>query len=60
MFKGKTRINKEEGHEEIESLPTIEPEDMEKLGSYFDKVMQGPPRSSNSARNHILYGKARP
>ena len=43
MFEGKSRVNKEEGHGEIESLPCIKPEDFDQLSSFFKEKMQGPP-----------------
>ena len=43
MFKGVTRVNKEEGRGETESLPSIEPEDFDKLSAYFKTAMSGPP-----------------
>ena len=40
MFKG---VNKEQGHDETESLPSIEPEDQDKLSAFFKAKMAGPP-----------------
>ena len=43
MFKGVTWVNKEEGHGEIKSLPSILPSDLKKLGAYLEGNMAGPP-----------------
>ena len=45
MFKGVTRLNKEEGRGEVESMPSINPEDMKTLGKYFEENMAGPPNA---------------
>ena len=38
-----TRVNKEEGHGQVNSIPPIEPEDFDKLSSFFKEMMAGPP-----------------
>ena len=43
MFQVVTVLNKDEGHGEVESLPSIEPEDLKLIGTYFENNMQGPP-----------------
>ena len=43
MFRAVTKVNKEEGRGEIKSLPSLEPEDLKTLGTYFENNMQGPP-----------------
>lgn len=43
MFKGVTRKAKQEGRGDTESKPPIEPQDLLKIGEYFDKNMEGPP-----------------
>ena len=43
MFKGITCQGKKEGRGEIPSMPTIEPEDFQKLSQYFKDKMAGPP-----------------
>lgn len=43
MFKGVTRKAKQEGRGDTDSTPPIEPEDLTKLGEYFEANLNGPP-----------------
>ena len=43
MFKGIQQKGKNEGRGEVESLPSIEEGDFQKLSNYFKEKMQGPP-----------------
>ena len=43
MFKGVTRVDKEEGRGETDQIPPIEPEDFEKLSQFFKEKMAHPP-----------------
>lgn len=43
MFKGVTKIAKEEGRGETDSRPPIEPEDLQTLQKYFAENLAGPP-----------------
>lgn len=43
MFQGVTKKAKEEGRGETNSMPPIEPEDLQRISEYFQQNMNGPP-----------------
>ena len=58
MFSIVTKKSKVEGRGEIESLPSIEPEDLKTLSTYFENNVMGPPYATllqEIAPFNILY-----